>query len=436
MRGQAPAVTIQRPTAFDLTRLVTRLRHASPSGIDRVDLAYAHEFLGRRANSVGVVSTALGPRVLPREEARSIVAAVEAGWVEDRPAAEDPAYRRLAARLGAPVAGEAPAPATRSAASERDRRLIQVRTVARILARSRPISALPRDSLYLHSSHLRLDKPGRFDWLYDRRDVRAAFFVHDVIPISHPEYGRDGEAARHEVRMRTVGRHAAAILVNSEDTGRRTLALLDAWGFSRPPVAVGHLGVEAAFGREGPRLAPSRPTFLACGTIESRKNHLLLFQLWRVLAERHGAAAPRLVVVGRRGWEAESAIDMLERCPGVKAHVIEASGLSTHGLAALMRSCTALLMPSFTEGYGIPVVEAAASGLPVVASDIPAHREIAEGLALFHDPLDGPGWLDSIESLAREDSPLRMDLASRLIGYRSPDWPAHFAAVEPTLAAL
>ncbi len=68
------------------------------------------------------------------------------------------------------------------------------------------------------------------------------------------------------------------------------------------------------------------------------------------------------------------------------------------------------------------MVEAAASGLPVVASDIPAHREIAEGLAQFHDPLDGPGWLASVERLMEADSPLRADLAARLDGYRPPDW--------------
>lgn len=424
-----------RPIAFDLTRLVTRLRHASPSGIDRVDLAYARAFLGRAGGGVGVVATAFGPRILDRDRALAIVEAVAAGWVEDRAASDDPVYRQLAAGCGATglaPAADASAPRTGTGA----RRQIQARTAAEIALRGRPVDALPRDALYLHTSHLRLDGPRRFDWLYTRRDVRAAFFVHDLIPITHPEYGRAGEAERHRARLRTIGRHAAAILVNSADTGHRTLDHLAAEGFGRPPVAVGHLGVEAAFDRGGACFRPDRPTFLVCGTIESRKNHLLLFQVWRNLAERHGAAAPRLVVVGRRGWEAESAIDMLERCPGVRAHTIEATGLSTHGLAALMRSCTALLMPSFTEGYGIPLVEAAACGLPVVASDIPVHREIAEGFALFCDPLDGPGWIEAIEALSKPGSPLRGDLAGRLDGYRPPTWAAHFAAVAPTLAAL
>ncbi len=425
---------MQRPIAFDLTRLVTRLRHASPSGIDRVDLAYARHLLGQAGPRFGLVSTALGPRLLDRDRAWGLVEAVSAGWVEDGTAEDDAVYRRLAQRLGGARAPESAGPPAR-ADSARARRLIQARASATIL-RGRGIAALPEGSLYLHSSHLRLDRPARFDWLYDRRDLRAVFFVHDIIPITHPEYGRPGEAERHAERLRTIGRHAAGILANSADTAARTREHLAATGLPAPPTAVGHLGVEPAFGRTGPRLAPDRPTFLVCGTIEPRKNHLLLLHLWRALAERLGPATPRLVLVGRRGWEAENVIDLLERCPAIREHVVEVSGLSTHGLAALMRSATALLMPSFTEGYGIPIVEAAASGLPVVASDIPVHREIGAGFCDLVDPLDGPGWLRAVTDLAAPGSERRAALARRLDGYEIPTWEAHFAAVTPLLESL
>lgn len=423
-----------RPIAFDLTRLVTRLRHPSPSGIDRVDLAYARHVLDGAGERFGLVSTMLGPRVLGRAEAAGIVEAVAAGWTEDVAAEADPVYRRLEARLAGRPA-EAAAGRTSARAGMLRRRRIQAETVLGTL-RAAPVAALPRGSLYVHTSHLRLDRPERFDWLYTRADVRPVFFVHDLIPITHPEYGRPGEAERHAVRMRTVGRHAAAIVANSADTGERALRRLAADGFGRPPLAVGHLGVEAAFGRAGPRLTPDRPTFLVCGTIEPRKNHLLLLHLWRALAERRGPATPRLVLVGRRGWEAENIVDMLERCAAIRDHVVEVSDLSTHGLAALTRSCTALLMPSFAEGYGIPIVEAAASGVPVVASAIAVHREIGGGFAHLLDPLDGLGWMGAVEDLSRPASRLRADLAARLDGYAAPTWAAHFEAADALLAKI
>ena len=72
---------MQACLAIDLTRLITRLRHASPTGIDRVDLAYARHILsqGTEGTRFGLVSTAFGPRVLDRETARGIVEAVAAG---------------------------------------------------------------------------------------------------------------------------------------------------------------------------------------------------------------------------------------------------------------------------------------------------------------------------------------------------------------------
>ncbi|TXN21167.1 glycosyltransferase family 1 protein [Methylobacterium sp. WL9] len=419
-----------RAIAFDLTRLITRLRHASPTGIDRVDLAYARHVLGGEGPRFGLVTSAFGPRVIDREQARAIVDAVAAGWVEDVRAEDDPVYRGLVD--GSRVRSSA-AKARRSALR---RRQIQLGTALRTL-RGRGIAVLPPDTVYLHSSHLRLDRPARFDWLYERRDIRPVFFVHDLIPISHPEYGRPGESDRHRQRMETIARHAAAVIVNSADVGGRFSAHLAAQGFAPKPITVAPLGVEPVFSaRDGEAPRFLRPTFLVCGTIESRKNHLLLLQVWRDLAERNGADTPHLVIVGRRGWEVENVVDLLDRCRAIAPYVTEVTGLSTPGLARLMRGATALLMPSFIEGYGLPVVEAAASGLPVIASDIPVHREIGHGFSQFLDPLDGPGWRTAIEALSERSSSLRSSLAARFTGYRVPGWPAHLDKLDAAIEAL
>lgn len=308
-----------RPVAFDLTRLITRVRHASPTGIDRVDLAYARWILGGGGHRFGVVSTPFGPRVLDGTEAAAIVEAVAAGWTEEVAAEDDPVWLGLATRLGAAAATAA----KQSPAGRRrpDRVRLQAAMQLRA-ARGAGPERLPSGTLYLHTSHLRLDRPERFDWLYDRRDVRPVFFVHDLIPISHPEYGRAGEAARHRIRMLTMARHAAHIIANSADVATRFTEHVVTEGFPRPAVTVAPLGVEPAFTR--PAIGSGyflRPTFVVCGTIEPRKNHWILLNLWRRLSERLGSVTPHLVLVGRRGWDIQNVANLLDRCPALPGHV-------------------------------------------------------------------------------------------------------------------
>src|SRR5205823_1812943 len=116
------------------------------------------------------------------------------------------------------------------------------------------------------------------------------------------------------------------------------------------------------------------PYFVVLSTIEPRKNHELLLRLWQRLAERHGAAAPRLVLVGHRGWENDAVFKLLDSLRGNSPHVVECPDLDDAALAAVLRGARALLSPSFAEGFGLPVVEALALGTPAIASDIAAHR--------------------------------------------------------------
>lgn len=415
-----------RPILFDATRLFTRLKHPSPSGIDRVDLAYARRFLSGGGEDRAVAITPGGTRILPQRAAAELMRTVAERWREDVPADRDPVLADLRARL----AGQARLPGAGEPEEDRLRRLrfIVADQLFKLGALRWPEAArAPVRAIYLHTSHLRLDQPHRFAWLERRPDIRPVFFLHDLIPIEYPEYAVPGEDERHRARLATMARHAAAVIVNSRDVERRFIDFIGREGWRRPPTAVAPLGVEPAFLDTVPAVAPGRPYLVVCSTIEARKNHAFLLQLWRDLLSRFGGGVPALVLVGRRGWESEAAIDLLDRSRALKGHVFEAPGLSTPGLAQLVGGAQALLMPSFAEGYGIPVVEALTLGTPVIASDIPVHREVAGGHAVLLDPLDGPAWADAIMRAARE--PPRRSRPR----FDPPTWNGHFAAVDAVL---
>lgn len=265
--------------------------------------------------------------------------------------------------------------------------------------------------------------------------VRPLFLVHDLIPLTHPEYCRPHERERHVCRMDTALDHAAGIITNSQATLDELMAYAAARGRVLPPAVSALLAPGLPEGAAAPR-PMAEPYFVMLGTIEPRKNHWLILQIWRQLVEQMGASAPRLVVVGQRGWECENVVDLLERCEALRGVVIELPGCSDQELITWFGHAQALLFPSFAEGYGMPLAEALAQGLPVVASNLPVFREIAAGVPDYIEPLDGQRWADVIKAYTRSDSPMRVAQMRRLEGFRRPVWADHFEKVDALLEWL
>jgi glycosyltransferase involved in cell wall biosynthesis len=204
------------------------------------------------------------------------------------------------------------------------------------------------------------------------------------------------------------------------------------------PILVAPTPVDSVFTRQEPvdRDLAAHSYFVMCGTIEPRKNHLLLLNVWRELVKRNGAKAPKLLLIGDRGWDNENVIDLLERCHGVRDHVIEICGLSTPGLKRLLQGARALLMPSFAEGCGLPVVEALAAGAPVIASDIPSFREIGGSDFIGLSPIDGEGWLKTIQIFADASRMERQAALAKMQVRRPVTWDSYFSQVENFLEHL
>jgi glycosyltransferase involved in cell wall biosynthesis len=287
-----------------------------------------------------------------------------------------------------------------------------------------------RGLVYCNIGHTGLDDPALPRWIA-ANGVRAVYLIHDLIPITHPQFCRAGEAPRHELRLRHALASASGIVVNSAATGAALSGFARHHGLPMPPLLHAWLGSPALPQAVAPARI-DRPWFVTVGTIEGRKNHVALLQVWQRLARTMGEATPLLVIVGQRGWEAEPARAMLDRDPAIAAHVIEQGRADDAELAALIAGARALLMPSFAEGFGLPVIEALQLGTPVIASDLPVFREIAGSIPLLIDPTDGPAWLAAIRAFIT-DSPERQRQLAAMPGYRAPGWPDHFAQVEAWL---
>ena len=384
-------MTDDAPLLLDVTRLIwRRWKGRLPTGIDRVCLAYLRHF-GPHAQAV-----------MQRKGLRRILGKT--------------ASQELFALLEEP--GDS----------------FKARLVAGGLRNLGRFNGRGRGRTYLNVGHTGLDTSGIQAWVR-AAEVRPVYLVHDLIPITHPEFCRPGEQDKHRQRMRTVLATAAGVIGNSQATLDDLAAFGRAEGLPSRPALAAWLGIDPL-----PCSAPAgqteRPTFVTIGTIEARKNHLLLLDIWSRLIDRMGVAAPRLLTIGQRGWEADEVFEILDGSDKLRGHVIELSRCSDEELARHLGAARALLFPSRAEGYGMPLLEALDCGVPVIASDLPVFREVAGDIPDYLDPLDGAGWEAAIMDYANSGSPARSAQLQRIKSFRAPDWHGHFAAVERWLAHL
>lgn len=294
-----------------------------------------------------------------------------------------------------------------------------------------------RPGLYL--GHSGVDTDGFAGWARQTRQ-KPVYFVHDLIPLTHPEYCRAGEQAAHARRMTVMLQTGAGLIANSRFTLQALTQFAAQSGLPMPPAVVAPLAPAAILkrGQDTAQFVPSvaKPYFVVLGTVEPRKNHLLLLNVWRELALQLGDACPHLLIIGQRGWECENVVDMLERCEVLQPFVHELAACPDAELAGYLGHAQALLFPSFVEGYGMPLVEALMLGTPVVASDLTVFREIAGDIPDFLSPMDGPGWLRAVLDYSAPHGLRRQAQLQRMQAFRVPTWDDHFAQVDHLMTRL
>lgn len=147
-----------------------------------------------------------------------------------------------------------------------------------------------------------------------------------------------------------------------------------------------------------------QPFLLSTGTVEPRKNHRFLLEVYNCFRDRGGAAIP-LVLAGGKGWMMEGFEQDLAASPWASdIHLL--GYVSDRELIWLYRHCLVNLYPSHYEGFGLPVLEGMALGAPVISSNSTSLAEIVADAGLLLAPTDRNGWVEALENLVGQPQQL------------------------------
>lgn len=225
------------------------------------------------------------------------------------------------------------------------------------------------------------------DWMYPPQagGVRATT-VHDLVPLRFPEWVTPTTRSMHGAKYANTADTCDLVFVNSEYTGRD---VVDRLGVAPERVKVAYPGVKDAFSSGGEPADLGRPYVLTVATLEPRKNLGTLVEAHELLGDDF-----LLAVAGGTGWGEQPEL----RGP----NVVRLGFVSDEELARLYRGAAASVYPSRFEGFGIPIVEAMACGVPVVASAHESMDEAAGDAAVRADPDDPAAVAAAIrEAIAR-----------------------------------
>jgi glycosyltransferase involved in cell wall biosynthesis len=229
-------------------------------------------------------------------------------------------------------------------------------------------------------------KPEVFDLLREQ-NVRFAVLAHDLIPELFPEWAVKANVANYRAWLRSTVLAADVLFANSRSTATDLTECIHAMGKTAPAPIVVPVGCLPRPPLEAAEAPPARPYVLLVSTIEVRKNHTLMFRIWRrMLRSLPDDQVPDLVFAGKIGWLTADLIQQLENCDWLDGRIRFVPSPSDSELANLYRGCLFTVFPSLYEGWGLPVTESLCFGKMVAASDRASIPEAGGNFCAYYDP--------------------------------------------------
>lgn len=233
------------------------------------------------------------------------------------------------------------------------------------------------------------------DFIRSKRDgVRIGAYVYDIIPVTHPEFCDEALVTDFSMAICELCAAADFILTISDATRTSLTDFIEKNGGRPIPMMTVPLAhhltrtteENVAWPEQLQRVKGKRYVAYV-STIEGRKNHLYVVNVWRRLIAQ-GIDVPDLVFVGRHGWKIGALTDVLKSTDNLDGRVHIAHGLSDGELNAVYANCAFSVFTSFVEGWGLPIGESLYQGRPCIASNTSSIPEVGGDLVDYVDPFN------------------------------------------------
>ena len=282
---------------------------------------------------------------------------------------------------------------------------------------------------YLNVGHSGLEKKGFLYSLSKYSGLKIAIYLHDLLPISHKHLFAKGTDKIHKIRMNNIALYSDLIIANSQFT-KDSFQKLYA---PKQRVEVLEIGVSQHLLKVDQDKECKRSGFVSIGTIEPRKNYLWLAENWDALCKIYPdyMNGEKLTIFGKIGWLPQDQVNKLQslESKGSLQLVSDADDLT---IQKALLSARAYVTAAEVEGWGMPLAESLSLGTPVIASDVPAHREVTCNKAVFFPYNDFSTFEKAILNCYKREEYIQM--ISQVENFEPWSWSIHFNSLKLLLS--
>lgn len=235
--------------------------------------------------------------------------------------------------------------------------------------------------------------------------IKIVQHINDVLPVYQPHLFADDLPRVFTPYIEKIIRNADMVTAISKATAKDIATFCTERQIKQPPVKVVRLGEDIKVSQ------PAKPvnveiadTFLLCvGTVEIRKNYLLIYQAVK-LAQLENKPLPQIVIVGRKGWLTGDLTHVLTKDPSIAGKIVWLNSVDDQQMDWLFHHAAFTLFPSLCEGWGLPVAESLQHGKFCLASGVSSMLEIGDGMIDYFSPFDARSCMDKMLQYLKDDA--------------------------------